>query len=219
MSNMNIERVLSVHHWNDTLFSFKTTRDHGTALRERPVRDDRPGERQRPPADARLLHRQPQLGRAPGVLQHQGARRPADLAPAAPPAGRRADDQHASPPAPWCSATCYPGKHLYLLGTGTGLAPFMSVIQDPETYERFDKVILVHGVRYAERTGLPRLHRQGPAAARVLRRDGARQADVLPGRDPRAVPQPGPPDRPDAQRQAVRGHRPAADQPAATTAP
>ena len=41
-----------------------------------------------------------------------------------------------------------PGKHLYLLGTGTGLAPFMSVIQDPETYERFDKVILVHGVRW-----------------------------------------------------------------------
>ena len=29
MSNMNVERVLSVHHWNDTLFSFKTTRDPG----------------------------------------------------------------------------------------------------------------------------------------------------------------------------------------------
>src|SRR5690606_10706779 len=41
-----------------------------------------------------------------------------------------------------------PGKHLYLLSTGTGLAPFMSVIQDPETYERFEKVILVHGVRH-----------------------------------------------------------------------
>ena len=31
MSNMNVERVLSVHHWNDTLFSFKTTRDLGCA--------------------------------------------------------------------------------------------------------------------------------------------------------------------------------------------
>jgi ferredoxin--NADP+ reductase len=41
-----------------------------------------------------------------------------------------------------------PGKHLYLLSTGTGLAPFISVIQDPAVYERFDKVILVHGVRY-----------------------------------------------------------------------
>ena len=40
-----------------------------------------------------------------------------------------------------------PGKNLYLLATGTGLAPFISLIQDPESYERFDKVILVHGVR------------------------------------------------------------------------
>jgi len=40
-----------------------------------------------------------------------------------------------------------PAKHLYLLATGTGLAPFMSVIKDPEVYERFDKVILTHGVR------------------------------------------------------------------------
>jgi len=40
-----------------------------------------------------------------------------------------------------------PGKHLYLFATGTGLAPFMSIIRDPHTYERFEKVILVHGVR------------------------------------------------------------------------
>jgi ferredoxin--NADP+ reductase len=39
------------------------------------------------------------------------------------------------------------GKRLYLLSTGTGLAPFLSIIRDPETYERFDKVILAHGVR------------------------------------------------------------------------
>ncbi|NBS47889.1 MAG: ferredoxin--NADP reductase [Betaproteobacteria bacterium] len=40
-----------------------------------------------------------------------------------------------------------PGKNLYLLGSGTGLAPFLSVVRDPATYERFEKVILVHGVR------------------------------------------------------------------------
>jgi ferredoxin--NADP+ reductase len=40
-----------------------------------------------------------------------------------------------------------PAPHLYLFGTGTGLAPFMSIVRDPETYERFDKVVLVHGVR------------------------------------------------------------------------
>ena len=35
-----------------------------------------------------------------------------------------------------------PGKNLYLFSTGTGLAPFMSIVRDPETYERFEKVIL-----------------------------------------------------------------------------
>ncbi len=43
----------------------------------------------------------------------------------------------------------HPGRNLYLLGTGTGLAPWLSVIKDPETYERFDKVVLCHGVRGA----------------------------------------------------------------------
>jgi ferredoxin--NADP+ reductase len=41
-----------------------------------------------------------------------------------------------------------PGKHLYLFGTGTGLAPFMSIIKDPEVYELYEKIILVHGVRF-----------------------------------------------------------------------
>jgi ferredoxin/flavodoxin---NADP+ reductase len=40
-----------------------------------------------------------------------------------------------------------PAKRLYLLATGTGLAPFLSVIRDPETYEKFEQVVLVHGVR------------------------------------------------------------------------
>lgn len=40
-----------------------------------------------------------------------------------------------------------PGKRLYMLSTGTGLAPFMSVVRDPETYTKFEQVILVHGVR------------------------------------------------------------------------
>ncbi|WP_242107903.1 ferredoxin--NADP reductase [Luteimonas aquatica] len=43
----------------------------------------------------------------------------------------------------------HPGRNLYLLGTGTGLAPWLSVIKDPETYERFERVVLCHGVRSA----------------------------------------------------------------------
>ena len=40
-----------------------------------------------------------------------------------------------------------PGRNLFLLSTGTGLAPFMSIIRDPETYEKFSNVILTHTVR------------------------------------------------------------------------
>ena len=40
-----------------------------------------------------------------------------------------------------------PGKNLYLLGTGTGLAPFLSLVRDPEVYERYEKVIVTHTVR------------------------------------------------------------------------
>jgi len=43
----------------------------------------------------------------------------------------------------------HPGRNLYLLGTGTGFAPWLAVIKDPATYERFDRVILAHGVRHA----------------------------------------------------------------------
>src|SRR5690625_7133747 len=43
-----------------------------------------------------------------------------------------------------------PGRHVYLLATGTGLAPFLSIIKDPELYERFDKIVLVHGCRFIQ---------------------------------------------------------------------
>src|SRR5882724_8029795 len=47
-----------------------------------------------------------------------------------------------------------PGKRLYLLSTGTGAAPFMSVIKDPEVYERFEHVVLVHGVRWVRESAV-----------------------------------------------------------------
>jgi ferredoxin--NADP+ reductase len=40
-----------------------------------------------------------------------------------------------------------PGKRLFLLSTGTGLAPFLSIARDPEIYDRFAQVIVVHSVR------------------------------------------------------------------------
>jgi len=42
-----------------------------------------------------------------------------------------------------------PGDNLYLFFTGTGLAPFLSIVRDTEVYDRFRRVILIHGVRKA----------------------------------------------------------------------
>lgn len=43
-----------------------------------------------------------------------------------------------------------PGRALYLIGTGTGLAPWLSIAKDPETYSRFEHVAVIHGVRRLE---------------------------------------------------------------------
>ena len=43
-----------------------------------------------------------------------------------------------------------PGRHLYLIATGTGLAPFLSIIRDPQIYEHYDRIVLTHGCRYTE---------------------------------------------------------------------
>jgi ferredoxin--NADP+ reductase len=58
-----------------------------------------------------------------------------------------------------------PGGSLYLLGTGTGLAPFVSIVKDPETYDRFERVVLVHGCRQAAELAY------GEAIVEGLRRD------------------------------------------------
>ncbi len=40
-----------------------------------------------------------------------------------------------------------PGKNIYFLATGTGIAPFASLMRDPETYEKYDRVIMMHTCR------------------------------------------------------------------------
>ncbi|MGD2133492.1 MAG: ferredoxin--NADP reductase, partial [Maricaulaceae bacterium] len=40
-----------------------------------------------------------------------------------------------------------PGKRLFMFSTGTGIAPFASLVRDPETYDRFEQVILTHTCR------------------------------------------------------------------------
>ncbi|MEY2892132.1 MAG: hypothetical protein RJA98_2040 [Pseudomonadota bacterium] len=145
MSAFNEERVLSVHHWTDRLFSFTTTRDtslrfsngHFTMIGLRV--NDKPLLRAYSIVSANyeehleFLSIKVQDGPLTSRLQHiqVGDK----IIVGKKPTGTLLIDY------------LNPGKRLYMFSTGTGLAPFMSVVRDPETYEKFDEVILVHGVR------------------------------------------------------------------------
>lgn len=146
MSNTGTERVLAVHHWNDSLFTFRTTRDASLRFRNGHFVmlglqvEGRPLLRAYSVASANheeyleFLSIKVPDGPLTSRLQHL---KPGDeLIVGRKPVGSLVIDD------------LRPGRHLYLLSTGTGLAPFMSIIQDPETYERFQKVVLVHGVRF-----------------------------------------------------------------------
>jgi ferredoxin-NADP reductase len=106
-----------------------------------------------------------------------------------------------------------PGKNLYLLATGTGLAPFISLIQDPETYERFEKVVLIHGVRWQRDLAygdfIEKELPQHEFFADLVRD----KLIYYPTVTREAVPQSGPDHRPGRQRPPVRRHRPAAFRP------
>jgi ferredoxin/flavodoxin---NADP+ reductase len=146
MASIGTERVLSVHHWNDTLFSFRTTRDPGLRFRNGhfvmlglPV-EGKPLLRAYSVASANhaqyleFLSIKVQDGPLTSRLQH--LKEGDEIFMGRKPVGSLVLDD------------LRPGRHLYLLATGTGLAPFMSIVQDPETYERFEKVVLIHGVRF-----------------------------------------------------------------------
>jgi ferredoxin--NADP+ reductase len=145
MAAFNEERVLSVHHWTDSLFSFTTTRDSGFRFENGqfvmiglPV-DGKPLLRAYSVASANYEEHleffsiKVQDGPLTSRLQHL---KEGDTVLV----GRK-------PTGTLLLDNLTPGKRLYLIGTGTGLAPFMSLIKDPTTYERFDHVILVHGCR------------------------------------------------------------------------
>ncbi len=84
-----------------------------------------------------------------------------------------------------------PRKRLFLLSTGTGLAPFMSLVKDPEMYERFEKIVLIHGVRTVSELALRGVPDEDAAGRCAAGRVRSRSARVLPDGDSRAVPQSG----------------------------
>jgi ferredoxin--NADP+ reductase len=145
MSAFNEERVLSVHHWTDRLFTFKTTRDQG--LRFSNGHFTMIGLR---------LNGKPLL-RAYSIVSANYEEHLEFLSIKVPEGPLTSRLQHIKegdsiivgrkPTGTLLIDYLLPGKRLFLLSTGTGLAPFMSIVRDPATYERFEQIILVHGVR------------------------------------------------------------------------
>ncbi|MEY2931700.1 MAG: Ferredoxin-NADP reductase [Pseudomonadota bacterium] len=145
MSQLSHETVLSVRHWNDTLFSFTTTRNRGLRFKNGHFLmvgleiEGRPLLRAYSVASPNYEEHlefysiKVQNGPLTSHLQHL-----------------KVGDQvlvNNKPVGTLVIGNVLPGKRLYLLSTGTGLAPFLSIIRDPETYERFEHVVVVHGVR------------------------------------------------------------------------
>jgi ferredoxin/flavodoxin---NADP+ reductase len=145
MSAFNEEKVLGVHHWTDRLFTFKTTRDaslrfsngHFTMIGLRV--NGKPLLRAYSIVSANyedhleFLSIKVPDGPLTSRLQHI---QPGDTIVV----GRK-------PTGTLLIDYLLPGKRLFLLSTGTGLAPFMSIVRDPDTYNKFEQIILVHGVR------------------------------------------------------------------------
>ncbi|SDK77060.1 ferredoxin--NADP reductase [Microbulbifer yueqingensis] len=147
MSNLNVEKVLEVHHWNDTLFSFKTSRDPAFRFENGyftmiGLQQDsgRPLLRAYSIASANyedeLEFFSIKVPNGPLTSQLQKIQPGDEIFVSRKPTGTLVADN------------LLPGKRLWLLSTGTGLAPFLSIIRDPDVYARFDQVILTHGVRY-----------------------------------------------------------------------
>jgi ferredoxin--NADP+ reductase len=140
-----LERVLSVHHWTDRLFSFTCTRDPrfrftaGQFAMIGLVVDGKPLVRAysmvSPPWEEHLefLSIKVQDGPLTSRLQHVV---PGDGVLI----GRKATGT-------LLIENLAPGGTLWLFATGTGLAPFLSLIRDPETYDRYDRVVVAHTVR------------------------------------------------------------------------
>jgi len=139
MSAFQEEEVLSVHHWTDRLFSFTTTRDQalrfsnghftmiGLRVNEKPLLRAYSIVSANYEEHLEFLSIKVQDGPLTSRLQHIKVGDKIIV-------GRK-------PTGTLLIDYLLPGKNLYLLSTGTGMAPFMSVIRDPETYERFEKVI------------------------------------------------------------------------------
>jgi len=145
MSAFHREKVLSVRHWTDTLFSFTATRNSGFRFLNGQFAmiglevDGRPLLRAYSMASANheeaLEFFSIKVADGPLTSKLQKIREGDTIL-----VGRKATGT-------LIADNLIPGKRLLLLSTGTGLAPFASLIKDPDVYDRYDSIVLVHGCR------------------------------------------------------------------------
>lgn len=139
------ETVTEVRHWTNRLFSFKTTRDPGFRFTSGQFTmiglevDGRPLVRAYSMTSASydewLEFYSIKVADGPLTSRLQHIKEGDTVLIGRKPTGTLIFD------------SLLPGKRVYLLCTGTGLAPFASIVRDPEVYERFETVVLVHGCR------------------------------------------------------------------------
>jgi ferredoxin--NADP+ reductase len=145
MSAFNRERVLSVRHWTDTLFSFTATRNSSFRFQNGQFAmiglevDGRPLTRAYSMASANheeaLEFFSIKVADGPLTSRLQQIKEGDTIL-----VGRKATGT-------LVTDNLIPGERLLLLSTGTGLAPFASLIKDPEVYDRYRSIVLVHGCR------------------------------------------------------------------------
>ena len=145
MSAFQRETVLSVRHWTDSLFSFTATRDPGFRFQNGQFAmiglevDGRPLVRAYSMASANhedeLEFFSIKVADGPLTSRLQKIREGDIIL-----VGRKATGT-------LIAGNLIPGKRLLLLSTGTGLAPFASLIKDPDIYESFETIVLAHGCR------------------------------------------------------------------------
>lgn len=146
MAVLLTEIVTDVHHWNNTLFSFKTTRER--SFRFRNGHFTMIGL----PSDGKPLLRAYSFASAnhDPELEFFSIKVPDGPLTAKLQLLKVGDEVLVGKKSNGTLVTdnMLPGKTLYLISTGTGLAPFLSIIKDPEIYDQFERIVLIHGVRF-----------------------------------------------------------------------